>query len=415
MSGTRGTGNGRPGNDEPRDDLLAQYRQASASDTRRPAPGIRDAVLAEARAALALRAAPGERPFAAPQAANDARWKWSMLAGIALAGITGLLVLQIDRGSDEDKEIALGAPHMRSEETAVAPLPKPAPPAASANEVPAQAPLPATPAVTAAAPDTAIARTAPARQIDPRAAEAAKARAPADVPDIPASPRRNGPTAADDSAPQAFPAAPAALPAPAAPVAAPAPVHRNAMVPPPPAAPLAPLAPLAPVAPVAAPSPAALPPPAYNAEPDAATDAAVAAAPAASTEAEAAAVRPSGLPRAAAPAEQRRADEAPSFTRGRPSTTSTLPLASALQEAARQGHASRLDRLLVRGAPLNAADTAGRTPLMLAVIFNHPAMVQRLLAAGANVSLVDRDGMTALMHARRLKRERIASLIEQSS
>lgn len=90
-------------------------------------------------------------------------------------------------------------------------------------------------------------------------------------------------------------------------------------------------------------------------------------------------------------------------------------LAGALQDAARAGRLELLERLLQQGAPVNAADTAGRTPLILAVMQGHTAVVQRLLAAGANPALVDQEGLNALQHARRLGFDGIAHLIEAAS
>ena len=87
-------------------------------------------------------------------------------------------------------------------------------------------------------------------------------------------------------------------------------------------------------------------------------------------------------------------------------------LAITLQQAARAGRVAQLDRLLLLGAPLNAPDETGKTPLMLAVINDHTDMVRRLLAAGADRAQTDRDGLTALQHARKLGLERIAVLIE---
>jgi ankyrin repeat protein len=89
-----------------------------------------------------------------------------------------------------------------------------------------------------------------------------------------------------------------------------------------------------------------------------------------------------------------------------------LKLASALQDAARAGNLPQVERLLRQGAALNAADAAGRTPLILAAMQGHTAVVQRLLAAGANPALIDNDGLNAQQHARRLGFDGIAHLIE---
>lgn len=87
----------------------------------------------------------------------------------------------------------------------------------------------------------------------------------------------------------------------------------------------------------------------------------------------------------------------------------------ALREAARTGNTAQLERLVAQGAPVNAPDEAGRTPLMLAVMNNHTATVQRLLALGANPALTDREGLNALQHARRLGFNAIAALLEAGS
>lgn len=87
-------------------------------------------------------------------------------------------------------------------------------------------------------------------------------------------------------------------------------------------------------------------------------------------------------------------------------------LAGALQNAARAGNLPQVERLLRQGAALNAADAAGRTPLMLAAMQGHTGVVERLLAAGANKALVDQDGLNALQHAQRLGYRGIAHMIE---
>ncbi|MDP3310320.1 MAG: hypothetical protein Q8S56_05060, partial [Polaromonas sp.] len=107
------------------DELIRRYREASAQDERRPSPQVREAVRAHAELVaptlVASRAFGDSLPLASEEgaelarggpslrssriaepadtpAANQSRWKLSLLASIALAGLTGLLVLQFDRG-----------------------------------------------------------------------------------------------------------------------------------------------------------------------------------------------------------------------------------------------------------------------------------------------------------------------------
>lgn len=85
--------------------LLQRYREANAHDAARPAPALRETVLAHARAAAAARAetpSPARRP-----AANDSAWTWRAFGGLAVIGLAGLLVLQFERGAPEEKEAAL--------------------------------------------------------------------------------------------------------------------------------------------------------------------------------------------------------------------------------------------------------------------------------------------------------------------
>lgn len=119
---------------EPRqtDDLVQGYLDASAQDPRRPPNRVRDAARAHALDVIAAKTAPASasKPATNRPAANQSRWKISLLASIALAGITGLLVLQFERGSVEEKELALGQPVARRESAVpAAPTAAPAPPA----------------------------------------------------------------------------------------------------------------------------------------------------------------------------------------------------------------------------------------------------------------------------------------------
>lgn len=59
---------------------------------------------------------------------------------------------------------------------------------------------------------------------------------------------------------------------------------------------------------------------------------------------------------------------------------------SAMREAAERGDAAGIDRLVAAGAPIDAADAAGQTPLLLAVRNNHLDVATRLIDAGANIN-----------------------------
>lgn len=103
----------------PEDDrLLQRYREANALDDARPRDTLRAAVLAKAHEAANQtnnegRATPTVRGSARP-AANEPQWALRALGSLAVLGLVGLLVLQFDLGSPEEKELALGAPRSAS-------------------------------------------------------------------------------------------------------------------------------------------------------------------------------------------------------------------------------------------------------------------------------------------------------------
>ena len=182
------------------DELIRRYREASAQDERRPSAQVRDAVRAHAEMIRASRAAgPAPSPAAA---ANQSRWKVSLLASIALAGLTGLLVLQFDRGTPDEQETALGRPASPAVPAAPA---LPSPEVADAAVARSEAPAPR-----AAAP-------APARQAAVPPARPAAAPAPPPLPPTvqqDAAPSRERPvdTARDQASEKAVaPAAPQAM------------------------------------------------------------------------------------------------------------------------------------------------------------------------------------------------------------
>ena len=184
---------------EPRqtDELTQRYLEASAQDARRPASRVREAVRAHAGNVIASTLDDAARPLdTRTPAANQSRWKISLLASIALAGITGLLVLQFDRGAPAEKELVFGRP----DASPAAPLPESPPVKSDTGEkarsraAPAKAPpkptasiqatpaAPALPAPTQAQESTNRADTAPAAEAGGSNAAVTTARTPAAQP-----------------------------------------------------------------------------------------------------------------------------------------------------------------------------------------------------------------------------------------
>lgn len=164
------------------DRLLQRYHEANALDTARPGEGLRASVLAQARVSAPLPGQSGQVERAVRPAANEPRWAVCALGSLAMLGLVGLLVLQFDRGTPEEKELALGAPPAASSTT-----PDPAPAdTASAPSVPGvateSAVAPSTkrenetlgePAASAAEPEVSAPPTAP--MPEPAAATAPQA------------------------------------------------------------------------------------------------------------------------------------------------------------------------------------------------------------------------------------------------
>ncbi len=71
----------------------------------------------------------------------------------------------------------------------------------------------------------------------------------------------------------------------------------------------------------------------------------------------------------------------------------------------------RVEYLLKRGAKIDAPDTEGLTPLMVAVKSGDLSMINGFLEYGANPSLQDDDGWTAVMHAVRGNDPKIMRLL----
>lgn len=72
---------------------------------------------------------------------------------------------------------------------------------------------------------------------------------------------------------------------------------------------------------------------------------------------------------------------------------------------------TRIEYLLKRGAKVDARDTEGQTPLMVAVKSGDLSVVNGLLAYKANPNLQDNDGWTAAMHSVRLNDPKILRLL----
>ncbi|MGP1684678.1 MAG: hypothetical protein ACTS8S_20340, partial [Giesbergeria sp.] len=116
------------------DGLIKRYREANEHDAARPGAHVRGAVRAHAQMLAAAAVAADNPPATDPvrttrrTAANAPRWKISALATVALVSVTGLLMLQFERGTQEEQEIAYG--QRRAEAPAAAPphtaLPAPA-------------------------------------------------------------------------------------------------------------------------------------------------------------------------------------------------------------------------------------------------------------------------------------------------
>jgi ankyrin repeat protein len=113
------------------DELSLRYHEACAQDRRRPSDRVRAAV--HAHAAMVISAQENNSANAVIQkapAANQMRWRLSLLASIALLGLTSLLVLQFDRGTPEEQEQGLDRPSASLSPTPTATAPQPQSPAA---------------------------------------------------------------------------------------------------------------------------------------------------------------------------------------------------------------------------------------------------------------------------------------------
>jgi hypothetical protein len=326
---------------EREDPLLQRYREANEHDPARPQPALRAAVLTHARAQIP--AMPLKLPQTAP--ANDSRWQWRALGSLAVMGLVGLLVMQFDRGTAEEKALALG--------DAQAPRESAAAPSSTAKPVPA----PPAPQATGDSADAARASPAPA--------PASSSAEPVQPEPDPAPPRQT--TRA------------------------------------------APMAKAEPMAPAEKPEAIAAAPGLQSMQDMVSIDKAQAPEAMARAEQAAAFGAPdNALPdHASAPALRERADNGlgparqapdPSFSTdgqagaARGATLAGLP---PLHAAAASGQLSAVRSLLAQGVDVNARDSQGRTALMWAAMGHHQNVWNVLMNAGANPALRDGAGQSA--------------------
>ena len=363
------------------DDLLQRYADAVAQDDRRPSDRVRAAVRAHAKMQVA-QTAPVDAGVVKQrqQAANQSKWTLSLVASIAMVALTGLLVVQIQHGTPEDREVAFGGPPPSN------PLPAAAPdagraPAVASVAAPAQntaqatppPPLPTPPEKPAAvAAERRVADTQTAR-VATEPAQAAKRLAPPVVASREAGPETAPATpptdAAQSLAKSAYNAAPrdAKALSRADTTAAAAGASVRPML----AAPA--------TAPPATVMAAAAPPPA---------------------------------PAMAAPAPPATA-AAPGTLRDRADAETSAPLALRFLVAVRNGRLHDLDALLAQGASVNTRDDSGNTALMIALGERQVATARKLLERGADANLVNREGVNALQVAVRMDLPEMVKLLQQ--
>jgi hypothetical protein len=147
-----------------RANILAHAQQVALTGASNQAPlNATDSVAAYANFNWAIAPFGNKKP-----AANDSQWKIRALASVAMLGITGLLFLQWDRGTPEEKEVAFSMERPAPVAKAPVPVSVPsAPPPAAPSAAMADAPVVATTPVAAApvvtAPRVAEAATPPSK------------------------------------------------------------------------------------------------------------------------------------------------------------------------------------------------------------------------------------------------------------
>ena len=288
-------------------------------------------------------------------ATNDSHWKIRALATVALFGLTSLLLLQWDRGTPEEKEVAFSTARppeaARSESTAApAAAPSPAPTVAPSSPPAIIPPKADAPTNTA----KAIVPVAPARARDRVESEAGQASASGTL-------SKAAPISAKDEAAVAQAIAPPAAQPPQT---------------------------VAPAPEAAAPAARA---PALRAAP----------APGAAEYGAAASARRDDTPSAAARLKKADAPDAATSMQDKSATATGSPAPvpnAALFAAIRSADALAVQQALVSGADKNAKRN-GTPAITLCVQANQPAMVRLLASAGADLNIADAQGMTPLAHA----------------
>jgi hypothetical protein len=375
--------------------LLQRYAEANALDEARPGPGLREAVLAHARAQAAAHAQANPSfaevtPQAASSrtAANDSAWKLRALGSLAVLGLAGLLVLQFDRGRPDERELALGQPSASTAPAPQAPARAETPPLAA----PALATAPS-PSLPEGPPDPPVAAGKPTPNHPPAAPPGPADEGSDKLP-------RSASVASKETlpAPSAFPAAPVA---PAAPRAAANDTADTPVAPPETLASRS--APVQMEHAPASPSSDALPAESYSGNADQA---------------------PARLQ-----AKRARPPAAAAMERSRPATGSKAAQASgalaerrsevpapgpdaALLGAAARGSLQGTVDALAQGADINARQPDGRTALMLAAGRGDVAVIRLLIDRGADPQRLDREGLNAADWARRSGHPEVLPLLE---
>jgi hypothetical protein len=330
--------------------------------------------------------------------ANDSQWKLRALASVAIFGISGLLFMQWDRATPEEKDLAFStarpAPAVRPKaEAADAPSSTPASSAATSAINSTNATANTTePSVVDATKDTkdVSSQTKPeqsAAQPAKKTALPAAQQSPLAKPPIAKKPGQetaDSPTAGALQQPSDIAQAESKLVVPQ-----PTSQAKNSAdrVPTP--------------APAAAPAPGAPPAPVAPSAPAADSAAATRADAALSKSAPSGAAMQSAPAPAAKPAARAKSTDAerPAYAGAAPSSALSASPNTALFTAIRAKDLAALQQALADGADKNAK--SGGTPaITLCTQLGQADMVRTLAAAGADVNATDAQGITALDHAR---------------